>query len=564
MAFTDRNKKFIRKSENKYKIYLSLNILNSLIQYSIIDHPQITKKSLIDLKRLIDLIDEKQYEDNLGLYSRFKFIREILHLQLDRNIINYDLLKEHTLSVADNIMTKEDVLGYFSAVESDIEANTTMTKDEILFLSELVEEKTTYSFLYRDVDKLERVIQELRTEEKGAREINRKFEDILETLYKDIRNVKASSKHAEHDFSLGNNSAEYVIEHTIHELSKPNNHIKMGIKKLNLMLNGGLENGRCYLVFGLPKAFKSGTLLNMTLWACKYNKFETKDPNKRPAILFLTQENSVRETVARMFKHCTGDEIINYSQKEALDILRRDIMERHGVELVVKYRPKHSISTNDLDTIMDEMELEGNECVLLVQDYTKRIRSSMNYPDLRLELGEVVNDLSVIAKARNIPVLSAGQLNREAQRILEASTARNRGDIAKELNSSHVGESSLMIENTDYAFIINREKDITNEKEYLAFKLIASRAEKTKVTYFAHPFENGIRLEEDLELSSSLSLETLSELQNSFNPNENDRTISYQTPNIPKAPVSISYKRKDLTSTMLNHEIPTSGSDITF
>ena len=93
------------------------------------------------------------------------------------------------------------------------------------------------------------------------------------------------------------------------------------------------------------------------------------------------------------------------------------------------------------------------------------------------------------------------------------------------MNASHVGESALMIENTDYGIIINREEDITTKEDFLTFKLIASRAKQPKVTYFAHPFENGLRLEEDVMLTKSLSIERIGDNLKDFDPNNARKNI---------------------------------------
>ena len=77
----------------------------------------------------------------------------------------------------------------------------------------------------------------------------------------------------------------------------------------------------------------------------------------------------------------------------------------------------------------------------------------------------------------------------------------------------------MLIENADYAFIINKEEDDINDQEFLSFKLIASRVKTPKVTYFAQKFENGMKLEEDINLSKSLSYDAIGDNLKDFNPN---------------------------------------------
>ncbi|QXN70225.1 putative DnaB-like replicative helicase [Bacillus phage vB_BspM_Internexus] len=112
-------------------------------------------------------------------------------------------------------------------------------------------------------------------------------------------------------------------------------------------------------------------------------------------------------------------------------------------------------------------------------------------------------------------------MNREAYRILETSLEKGKSNIGKNLNASHIGESALMQENTDYGVIVNKEE--FEGVEYLTFKLIASRAKKPSITYFAHPFEkgNGLRLMDDIHLAKSLSEDKIGgDKFKEFNPNK--------------------------------------------
>lgn len=73
-----------------------------------------------------------------------------------------------------------------------------------------------------------------------------------------------------------------------------------------------------------------------------------------------------------------------------------------------------------------------------------------------------------------------------------------------------------MIENTDFACIINREYKASSNKTYLTFKEIKARSKKqgNNLRYFAHPLApNGIRLLEDFYKKQHISLLSLSQDQ---------------------------------------------------
>lgn len=512
-----------KKDIEVVELPINIEMFDSIIQYTLSDNPLITKKSLINLRKLINFIDIRSYSEDFSRMLRIELLKKILEGELDQNIYRDALLKEYCIKELPHY--SKDLLELFESGYFD----EPLSNDDITFINKFVEENLTYIHLRRHSPDLEMALQQLRaSDSSNLRSINNTLERIVGELNKDIKSAKAVNQYAAMDFNINGNTADSVVRATIEEYKKPNNHLKLGIKNLNKMLDGGVENGRVYLIFGLPKGFKSGTLLNIAIWICKYNReIVTKDKTKKPCVLYVTQENSIRETLQRIFVHSTGSNIENYTEEEALRIIREEVIgvDENGeapIDLFIKYRPNKSISTSDLDTMCDDLELEGYEVVCLIQDYTKRIRSSSYNPsDLRLELGSVVDDFTVIAKTRNIPVISAGQLNREAYRILETSLEKGKSNIGKNLNASHIGESALMQENTDYGVIVNKEE--FEGVEYLTFKLIASRAKKPSITYFAHPFEkdNGLRLMDDIHLAKSLSEDKIGgDKFKEFNPNK--------------------------------------------
>jgi hypothetical protein len=263
-------------------------------------------------------------------------------------------------------------------------------------------------------------------------------------------------------------------------------------------------------------------LLNMALHAKKYNKnIQTKDPSKTPVILFVSQENTINETLLRIWSYLFGNDskIHHYDHETAMNMLYNSglLSSKPGEpEIIFKFRSNKSINTSDLDHMIDELELEGKEVVFLIQDYMKRIRSTVNHKELRLELGEVTNEFSVIAKERDIPVLSAMQLNREAFRIFEEASGNleKQFDIIKRLGVSHVGESLDIIQNCDYAFIqsmTKTKKEIAPgmepiEQVRLFVKLVAGRGQYTKIDNFIYNFaqNNGMKLEEDVGTDTCL------------------------------------------------------------
>jgi len=206
-----------------------------------------------------------------------------------------------------------------------------------------------------------------------------------------------------------------------------------------------------------------------------------------------------------------------------------------GYDIVMKYQPKGSINTADIESIINEIESEGEyEVKLLIHDYLKRIDPAINKNDIRLNLGEVVNDFSILAKHLKIPVITANQMNKEAYKVLEndlegLANAKNKDkkDLAKNLSLTMQSESSQIHENADGVYGIHREYLKSEDAWFLAFKDLKMRGSKKTRTmeniYFAHPFmkENSMRLVEDIDKPTMASIKNISDLLENFDPNSN-------------------------------------------
>jgi replicative DNA helicase len=161
-----------------------------------------------------------------------------------------------------------------------------------------------------------------------------------------------------------------------------------------------------------------GFLLNSALWAIKYNKFVSKNPKLKPVVVYLTMENSIDETIKRIWSHAFGNnsEMSQYEPAQAARMLEEQRIFTPNKpdlpELVIWHRSTKSINTADMNSMLDDLEKDGKECVFLVQDYVKRIRSTVNHKELRFELSIVSDEFSSIAKEREIPILTAMQMNR--------------------------------------------------------------------------------------------------------------------------------------------------------
>lgn len=502
------------RKEFRVPISFTLEQLDCMILYILTDSKLIKRKELNRLQTLFKILEPSIYEKEVVLDYRYQFIKCMLDARLKHNITEYSILMDLCLR---NNSHKEELAAYINELEDLDDLNDA----EINYVSTLVSEHLTYSYLFKYKDKIVDFFEEIELGTDDLYKLNAELKKVLVNLMKDMRKAKPDESE-EQDFDLAEGMEDILLD-TANELKQPSNYLQTGIQRLNQLLNGGFEQDRQYTFFGIAGVGKSVILLSIAYQLVKYNQhLEPSSPDKKLCVLYITQENSRKETIQRLWKIAVDDEDITCFNDEEIVQKFKGVgltMESSKINLKIMYRPNKSISTDDLYDIIDSIQDEGYEVIAVLHDYTKRILPSNPTNDLRIDLGAVIDEECTIAKTYHIPFITAGQINRAGAQTIEDALQRGKEDVGRLLSSSNVGESFLMIENTDFACIINREYKASSNTAYYTFKEIKARSKSNSgdeiITYFAHPVSsNGIRLVEDLNFKKPASLLSLAQDQN--------------------------------------------------
>lgn len=533
MAYTTNYK----NKKNKINTPLSLNTLLRLIEYALSESDLCSERNINNLYRFINLIDENEAyksDDDYILKEYFRILKEITYYRLNADTSDLDEIYSHLYDdTPSSYISKDTIDSIFYG--DDGEGVAELSNRSILFWNKFIQDKLDFRSFYTKLDDLQSLINEFKVpdNESSQESLIPKAKKLIAEINHDLNTNLMSCEINTNTFNLLDEvNSKSVIRKSLESILNPGNKITTGYKTLDRMLNGGLEGGRCYLLLGVPKGFKSGSILNIVMnVTTEYKHPKTKDPTKIPAAVYFTMENSMIETFERIYAYLGIPFNFEYTEneegvrtynltKEDIEEVRNNIMEetynRTGISLNVIYRPHRSVDTDYLYTICDDLNAMGQEAIFIAQDYIKRIRSTMNFPDARLEMGEVVNEFCKFAKEKQIPVLTASQFNREAIRLIEESLMSKKKDLSRKLNSSMTGESNLIIENADYVISVFKEFDENTNKNYLTFKLLESRAKADdKLTYFAQPFDDndiyrGFRVETDINYDHSVAVERIS------------------------------------------------------
>ena len=480
---------------SKVKINLDEKTYNSLCKYVLQDPSVVRMEHLVNLKKMMSVIDRSSYENNPELVKRVNFINKALEARLDFNLTDPDMIIVHTNG---GLTFKVDFLDY---------DHISMGNDAVEWCHRMVSQTLQYAFIDYNINDLQDIITRYKTTDYGSRgNIIDELEREIDIIKNGFRQVKTESNINDVTFSLRDGAFESAITDTYNIVTSPSRRLMTGMQGLNEMIGGGFESGRVYMFLGTSGVGKSVTLLNLLYQLKIYNKqYRVKDPTKKPCVVLLTMENTVVETLTRLFDMVVdnSDGTQNYDLQDVIRLLREEgqlkITESSPIDIVIRYKANKSVDTSYLYTLYDNLEDQGYEPICLIQDHIKRIRSVDANQDIRIELGDTVNEFKVFASTKQIPVITVSHLNRDATRVLEDAARRGNQDNGRLLGKSNIGESLLMIDNIDCAMILTKDYD-RDGNCYMTFNRIKMRDKGSKREYIAQPFVMGneIRLIEDL------------------------------------------------------------------
>lgn len=486
-----------RNVSDKVTLNIPLRSFTILCRYTLTISPYIRMTHLNNLRKFMVIIDPSVYENDPNKKHRVEFIKKALEARLKYSLTDVNMILDHVLSGLDFVPDFIDV----EHVDKFI-----LNSAETKWANGMIEYNLKYAFAYKAAPQFLDVCTSItKSDYDGRGNLLERFEDLVNDTHNKFRKSEVSTNNIDMVFSLRNGQFEEAVSETYDMLTNPSRKLICGMQGLNEMINGGFESGRVYMLLGITNVGKSVTLLNLMYQLKKYNThYKPKDPSKTPCIVMLTMENSVIETIDRLFDMITTSSgMENYTKEEVIRKLREEgdlkLTDESPIDMIIKYKPNRSVDTSYLYDMCEDFEDDGYEVICVIQDHVKRIRSAEYTPDIRLELGNVVNEFKSFALEKDIPFITVSHLNRDAARSVEQDKARaTPTDITMQLGMSNVGESFLMLDNLDVGIIINLDYDDEGNK-YMVFNMTKKRV-KTDLTYIAQPFVYGssIRLLEDI------------------------------------------------------------------
>lgn len=498
----NRNEKYLKANTNAKKTNIKLDVvaLQLFCNYIASENKLIHKSNLVNMSKLINNIDMRYYENDNEKLNRIRFIKKGLEARLDYNINKKELILMHI---------NDGLLGY----EQDINVEE-VDSDEIQWIDRIIADALNYGYINSYIDRLDKLCNKFKNTDTAAKKET--VDEFKQTIKEINSTMRAIESNASYDikFSLKDEVFDDCIRTVYDKVTSPSNKLITGLTGINELLGGGFESKRVYSLFGLPSEGKSITLLDFAYQIKKYNPgYICKDPTKKPCVVYFTLENTIDETVVRLCEMVgIGGTIGDYSVDELIQKLKTEgglyVNSASPIDFVIRYAPGMSVDTDYLYIISEELEDDGYEPIIFIIDYIKRIKSTLDNSDSRIWLGNVINEFKVFASIKDIPVVTASQLNRDATRHIDESRKTNKNELVRMLGRSQIGESMLILENLDGAFIITPEWD-NNGNKFLGFQRIKKRYKASNLEILYYPYQGDIKLVEDFNALSPVYKTTM-------------------------------------------------------
>lgn len=503
----------------KIPIVFTIGTLDNICAFLYGDSTLKRRKTLNNFKKLFFNLDEKLFEDSIDIKSRIWVIQNLLNGLLDEGFENMETCVEYCRD-------REDCTEYANKILDEL-SKLKITYAESKYLIKEMEDRLNYGYALVLKDAFKQIFDGVNYGE--YKQFKKLDEDLfklaskIDSIRKETRDTGAVSQ-----FSLDGEEFENSVESTVIDLKNRNKIFKTGIRRLNTFLSPGYMGKRLYTYIALPGGGKSTMLLKSAVDIKKYNKDVTaEDPSKRPAVLYITLENSLSETIERLFNMvASDDDIRNYTPKQVMKKLREDgqlkCSDKDNIDIIIQYRGFEDLTTEDLYGIVDDLSDDGVEVIALILDYIKLIKPKEKSQSLKDAIRNITSELKQIANFYNIPVITAHQLNRSSQAVINDAKAKKGENLVALLRSDGIGDAWEIQENSDMTCVLYKEYVAEQGQYWMGFKLLKRRYRSTETAeklrnleFFYQPCVKGneIKIMDDVDEIKSLAVYSLKSIQ---------------------------------------------------
>ena len=511
------------RKRKKFRSYMvSERFLLSIIKILASDNT-ILRRQLINIKRFLDVVDREYYASDNHIDAMLITCDSLLDtkmklgssLKLEDIIFNINLLlpDEDYEEVKNNLIIPQIHVAKTDSIET-----------ELSYVSASLDQNLKFSYILDVKEDLIDLSSELTTcSYKDFPDVLKAFRTLLTDMTAYFRSTDTSDTLNKIMHTSDPAFYDYLYD-TYEAIRNPSSSLQTGWVALNSALGprGGFINKNLYIFHANTNSFKSALLLHIARMIKQYNApklmEEFKLTGKIPTILFIEAENDLDEDNERLYKMVAKKDIAsNTGRAELTDSWKHTFdmdKENNPIDIAMLHVDARSLSVDDIDMNIDMLEEEGYHVIACLADYIGLIkpREEDLGKENRIQLKNIADDLLSLAKNRNIPVITAHQLNRSGGAILTNTKMQGGSNAVMQMSSEFVGESYGIEQAASWSMFIDVE---THEgKKYLTCKRGKARGDRSGsskfgLEYFVLEIKNGIVVEDDIYLPRPLYFEAI-------------------------------------------------------
>ncbi len=522
-----------RKNQSQHNGKIGINfdikMLDMLLKY--MQSGYVNTSDLSNVKKLFDALDMDVYKYNLDAYNRVQTIRYIAEAKVEHFMKDHDTIYTYVVGKEPDTKDIMDTLTWDPYQ---------LSTSEVGYISNNIRERLQFFYIYLTKDE---IIEKLGAFDQmgfvSYYDATKELREILSRLLVNLQNTNIGNGLIQ-EFSFSEDTYYDLVNAIVNKRKKPGAILQTGIRMLNSILSPGFQAGRLYTILGLTGKFKSGTLLNIADQIRRFNpQIKPVENGKRKTILFVSLENSIEETFERLYDMYSDmdDTLVGSNTDHVIKVLHDkanfSFDDDHGIDIDFVYRQNLEITTADLYNFIQNYNDRNKEVICVVLDYIKRINSVHDaHGDERVRLSFVAKELKSLAQYFEIPVITAMQINREGNGIVDAAMREEKADLARFVGSSNIANCWDIVEDSDWMAVINLENRKSDGQLYLTIKRLKIRGKKdpNAIDYFNHPFTNDkcIRLQTDVDKDQIVSIRSLASDLESADQDNSDRDKTAQ------------------------------------
>ena len=332
------------------KLKWDIPILNKIIGYIFKKTKNISNLQLRNVQKLLMKCDYSDYTNRPVIMERVNFILDALEAKLDKKFEDEGIILEYCTPANPN-PTIEEILKNLNRYKN-------LNYGEINFISDFIQDRLTHGIFLNRIQDIKHIIEQVEDGEyRTYADANVAVQNWINEY--GIARRKISSAWNDDMLDFNDPNLEERVNEINNRLGDKSSIIITGIQMLNEMLSPGFRPGKLYMFLGLTGGFKSAMLLKIILDCAKYNakSYTPKKEGAKPYVLYLTMENTIDESFARVWNMAIDNTDVEKSKPS--DIVKRlkeeKIVGNDDMGILFAYRPNMSISTADLRDMIDEI-----------------------------------------------------------------------------------------------------------------------------------------------------------------------------------------------------------------